>query len=108
MLNFFKIILVLLLQKNFGMAKNIRGFLENLFENYFLNIIVNVNWFEYYTESTTLKYYHRQALNKKLELMGRTLKYFPEKLQGHELFSFMVPWAAIFFLKKTCKTLRLQ
>ena len=35
------------------MAKNIRGFLENLFEYYFLNIIVNVNFFgdlkfEYY------------------------------------------------------------
>ena len=27
------------------MVKNIRGFLENLFENYFLNIIVNVNFF---------------------------------------------------------------
>ena len=25
------------------MAKNTRGFLENLFEHYFLNIIVNVN-----------------------------------------------------------------
>ena len=37
------------------MAKNIGGFLENLFENYFLNIIVNVNFFsdlefEYYCE----------------------------------------------------------
>ena len=41
------------------MAKNVRGFLENLFEYYFLNIIVNVNFFsdlkfeyycEYYTE----------------------------------------------------------
>ena len=35
------------------MAKNIRGFLENLFEYYFLNIIVNNNIlsdlkFEYY------------------------------------------------------------
>ena len=35
------------------MAKNIRGFLENLFENYVLNIIVNNNIlsdlkFEYY------------------------------------------------------------
>ena len=27
------------------MAKIIRGFLENLFEYYFLNIIVNVNFF---------------------------------------------------------------
>ena len=42
------------------MAKNIRGFLENLFEYYFLNIIVNVNFFsdlkfEYYCE-----YYHER------------------------------------------------
>ena len=37
------------------MAKNIRGFLENLLESYYLNIIVNVNFFsdlkfEYYCE----------------------------------------------------------
>ena len=37
------------------MAKNIRGFLENLFEYCFLNIIVNVNFFsdlrfEYFCE----------------------------------------------------------
>ena len=37
------------------MTKNIRGFLENLFEYYFLNIIVNVNFFsdlkfEYYCQ----------------------------------------------------------
>ena len=37
------------------MAKNIRGFLENMFKYYFLNIIVNVNFFsdlkfEYYCE----------------------------------------------------------
>ena len=37
------------------MAKNIRGFLENLLEYYFLNIIENVNFFtdfkfEYYCE----------------------------------------------------------
>ena len=37
------------------MAKNIRDFLENLFEYYFLNIIVNINFFrdlkfEYYCE----------------------------------------------------------
>ena len=37
------------------MAKNIRGFLKNLFECYFLNIIINVKCFsdlkfEYYCE----------------------------------------------------------
>ena len=39
-----EIIFILLLWKNFCMAKNIRGFLENLTDN-FLNIIVNVNLF---------------------------------------------------------------
>ena len=39
------------------MAKNIRGFLETLFEYYFLKIIVNVSLFsdlkfEYYCENT--------------------------------------------------------
>ena len=59
------------------MAKNIRGFFENLFEYYFLNIVVNVDFFSYLnvTVSTTLKYYHKQALNKKLKLMGGAMKY---------------------------------
>ena len=43
------------------MAKNIRGVLENLFEFYFWNIIVNVNFFS----SLKLEYYY---------------KYFPEIL----------------------------
>ena len=43
------------------MAKNISGFLETLFEYYFLNIIMNVNFFsdlkfEYYCE------YHSEIL----------------------------------------------
>ena len=51
-MNFLKIIFILLLQKDFYMAKSIRGFLENLTDN-FLNINVNVNVFgdlkfEYY------------------------------------------------------------
>ena len=43
-MNYLEIIFILLLQKNFDMAKNIRGFLENLLEYYFLNIIMNVNF----------------------------------------------------------------
>ena len=39
-----EIILILLLWKNFYIAKNIRGFLETLTDN-FLNIVVNVNLF---------------------------------------------------------------
>ena len=38
---------VLLWWKSSDMTKNIRCFLENLFEYYFLNIIVNVNFFIY-------------------------------------------------------------
>ena len=55
------------------MAKNIRGFLENLFEYYFLNIIVNVNFysdlkFEYYCEC--YPEILLQGSLKKLKLMG--------------------------------------
>ena len=57
------------------MAKNIRGFLENLFEYYFMNIIVNVTFLNdlNITVITTLKYYHKEPLNKKLKLMGETM-----------------------------------
>ena len=44
-MDFLEVIFILLLQKNFDMARNIGGFLENLFEYYFLNIIMNVNFF---------------------------------------------------------------
>ena len=44
-MNFLEIIFILLLLKNFDMAKNIGVFLENLFGYCFLNIIVNVNFF---------------------------------------------------------------
>ena len=49
------------------MAKNIRDFLENLFGYYFLNIIVNVNFFsdlkfEYYCE-----YYPKMLLQVSLK-----------------------------------------
>ena len=54
-MNFFEMIFTLLLWKNFYMAKSIRGLLENLFEYYLLNVIVNINFFsdlkfEYYCE----------------------------------------------------------
>ena len=55
MMNFLEVIFISLLLNNFDMAKNIGGFLVDLFEYYFLNIIVNVNFFsdlkfEYYCE----------------------------------------------------------
>ena len=51
------------------------------------------------TVSTTLKYSYKQALNKKLNLMGGTIKYFPKNLLGHEIFSSMVSWATTFFFE---------
>ena len=55
-MNFLEI-LFYLCKKDFDMAKNIRAFLETLFEYYFLKIIVNVSFFsdlkfEYYCENT--------------------------------------------------------
>ena len=104
-MNFHEIIFVSLplLQKNFDIAKNIRGILENLFEYYFVNIFVNVSFFSDWnlniTVSTTLKYCCKKALHKKLKLMGEAMKYFPKKIMGHEIFRSMVSWATNFFLK---------
>ena len=81
--------------------KNIKYFLNNFFEYYFLNIIVNL-WFEYYCE-----YQHKQALNKKLKLMGWAMKYFLTKLMGHEIFSSMSPglWKIFWKISKTLRPL---
>ena len=54
-MSFFEKDFTLFLKNNFEIAKNIRGFLENLFEYYFLNIIVDLTFFsdlkfEYYCE----------------------------------------------------------
>ena len=75
--------------------------MDNLFEYCFLNIIVTVNFVSdlNISVSTTLKYYHKEALNKKLKLMGGAMKYFSKKLLGHETFRSMVSWATKYFLK---------
>ena len=54
-MNFFEKDFTLFLKNNFEIAKNIRDFLENLFEYFFLNIIVDLTFFsdlkfEYYCE----------------------------------------------------------
>ena len=68
------------------MAKNIRGFLENLFEYYFLNNIVNVNFFsdlkfEYYCE-----YYPeillQLSLKQETKIDGKDHEIFSEKITG--------------------------
>ena len=63
------------------LAKN-RGFLETLFEYYFLNIIVNVNFFsdlkfEYYCEHYS-EILLQVSLKKETKIDGR----------GHEIFQF--------------------
>ena len=75
--------------------------MENSREYYCLNIIVNISTFRPLNNNvnTTLKYYRKQALKKKLKLMRGTLKFFTKKLVGHEIFSCMVPWATKYFLK---------
>ena len=68
------------------MAKNIGGILENLFEYYFLNIIVNFNFFsdlkfEYYCE-----YYPEILLQVSLtwetNIDGRGHEIFSKKITG--------------------------
>ena len=68
------------------MAKNIRGFLEKLFEYYFLNIIADVNFFidlkfEYYRE-----YYPeillQVSLKQETKTDGRGHEVFSEKITG--------------------------
>ena len=58
-MNFLEVIFIVV--KEFCYVKNSRGFLENLFDYYFLNIIMNVNFFsdlkfEYYCK------YHSEIL----------------------------------------------
>ena len=91
------------------MAKNIRGFSENLFEYYILNIIVNVNFVSdlNITVNTNLEYYHKKALNKKLKLIWGAMKYFLKKLLGHEIFSSMVSRVVKIFWKICIKGLML-
>ena len=105
MIDFVEIILNFCCKRILIWQKNISGFFENLFEYYILNIVVNVNFFSdlNITVSTTLKYYHKQALNKKLKLMEGAMKYFPEKLLGHQII--WSPGLQNFF-SKICKTIR--
>ena len=49
------------------MAKNIRGILENLFEYYLLNIVVNVNFFSDLTFEYYCEYYFEILLQMSLK-----------------------------------------
>ena len=52
------------------MAKNIRGFLETSFEYFFLNIIVNINFFSDLKFEYHCEYYPEILLHVSLKLSG--------------------------------------
>ena len=53
--------------------------------------------------NTNLRYYRKQAINKKLKLLGGAMKFFTKKLLGYEIFSSMIPWVTKYFLKNLLK-----
>ena len=69
MMNFLEIIsnFYFIVVKEFWCGKNIRGFLENFFEYYFLNIIVNVNFFSDLKFECYYEYYHEILLKVSLK-----------------------------------------
>ena len=60
---------------------------------YCLNINVNISSFSPLINNvnTTLKYFHKQALNKKLKLMGRAMKYFTKKFWAMDYLALWSP-----------------
>ena len=63
------------------MAKNIRSFLETLFQFYFLNIIVDVSFFSELKFKYYCEYYPEMLLQVSLKQETRT------DGRGHEIFS---------------------
>ena len=70
--------------------------MENSMEYYGLNIIVNISSFSPLNTivNTTLQYYRKHDLNKKLKLIGEVIKFFTKKLLDHEI---LVPRTTKFF-----------
>ena len=68
------------------MEKNVRDFLENLFEYYFLNIIVNVNFFSDFKFEYCCEYYPeillQVSLKQETKVDGRGHEIFSEKITG--------------------------
>ena len=79
--------------------------MENSAEYYYLNIIVNISSFSPLNTNanTTLKYYHKQALNKKLKLIRGAMTFFTKNLLGQEIFSSMIPLGIKTFFEKFVK-----
>ena len=58
--------------------------MENAYKYKYLIIVMSINSFSALniTVNTVMKYYHNRALNKKLKLMGVTMNFLGERLQG--------------------------
>ena len=67
--------------------------MENSREHYCLNNIKIISSFTPLNVkvNTSLKYYSKQNLKKKVKLMGWAMNFFTKKLLGHEIFSSMIP-----------------
>ena len=75
--------------------KLIEYFIENSGEYDCENINGNISSFSPLNANvnTILKYYRKDALNKKLKLIKGAIKIFTKKLLGQEIFSSMIPGA---------------
>ena len=81
--------------------------MENCSEYYCLNIIVNISSFSSLNTNvnTSLKYYCKQSLNKKLKLMEGTMKLFTKSYWAIKYLALWSPGLRHFFWK-ICKTNR--
>ena len=81
--------------------------MENCSEYYCLNIIVNISSFSSLNTNvnTSLKYYRKQSLNKKLKLMEGTMKLFTKSYWAIKYLALWSPGLRHFFWK-ICKTNR--
>ena len=79
--------------------------MENSAEYYYLNINVNISSFSPLNTNvnTILKYYHKQALNKKQKLIRGAMTFFTKNLLGQEIFSSMIPLSMKTFFEKFVK-----
>ena len=95
--------------KELWYGKNIKGFLENLFEYYFLSIIVNVNFisdlkFKYYCELYP-EILLQVSLKEETNFDGRGNEIFSEKITGSWNIKVYVLLGYELFFWKICKTL---
>ena len=81
--------------------------MDNCSEYYYLNIIVNISSFSSLNTNvnTSLKYYRKQSLNKKLKLMEGTMKLFTKSYWTIKYLALWSPALRHFFWK-ICKTNR--